>query len=259
MIDHPNKQGTGSPLAYQDNPFVESPEGRPLRILSEYLKPLQVFEQERIHDTIVFFGSARISEDGPLARYYSAARELARLVSERSRSLDCSWCRIVVCSGGGPGIMEAVNRGAHDAQSRSIGLNIGLPFEQRPNPYISDGLSLEFHYFFMRKLWLVHLARAAVIFPGGFGTFDEFFELLTLCQTRKIQKRIPILLYCEDFWREVVNFEALIKHGLISAEDLELITYVETPLEAMNQIENRIDLTGDPCSIHFASSATSCG
>src|SRR5436189_3225772 len=194
-------------LAYFDADFLESDDARPLRILSEYLQPLRAFRQHGVHDTIVFFGSARLREDGPLSDYYRQARELARLVTEWSQSLHNGDDRFLVCSGGGPGIMEAANRGAADAGGRTVGLNIGLPHEQRPNPYISEGLSFEFHYFFMRKLWFAYLARAFVAFPGGFGTLDELFEILTLSQTRKLNRFVPVILYGSPYWREVVNFE----------------------------------------------------
>src|SRR5262249_46608284 len=157
-------------LAYKDEAFLDSATARPLRILAEYLQPLHAFEQQRVHDTIVFFGSARLRADGPLGRYYDEARELARLVTEWSLSIPSPACRFLVCSGGGGSIMEAANRGARDAGGRTIGLNIGLPHEQRPNPYITPGLGFQFHYFFMRKLWFAHLARAVIAFPGGFGT-----------------------------------------------------------------------------------------
>ena len=172
--------GSTPVLAYRNEEFLGSDEGRPLRILSEYLQPLDAFRRRRVHDTIVFFGSARLREDGPLAASYSAARELARLVTTWSLGLPSPTHRFVVCTGGGGGIMEAANRGAADAGGRTIGLNIGLPHEQHPNPYITPGLSFEFHYFFMRKLWFAHLARAIVAFPGGFGTLDELFEILAV-------------------------------------------------------------------------------
>jgi uncharacterized protein (TIGR00730 family) len=182
-------------IAYRNPAFLESADARPLRILAEYLAPLHAFELQRVHDTIVFFGSARIVPGGPFGRYYDEARELARLITEWSMSIEGREHRRIICSGGGPGIMEAANRGAHDAGGRTVGLNIGLPQEQRPNPYITPGLSFEFHYFFMRKLWFAHLARALVVFPGGFGTLDEMTEILTLQQTGKLDQRILILLY----------------------------------------------------------------
>ncbi len=219
-------------LAYSDESFLDSDAGRPLRILAEYLQPLQAFQRERVHDTIVFFGSARLREDGPLGRYYVEARELARLVTEWSLSLPSEARRFLVCTGGGGGIMEAANRGASDAGGRSIGLNIGLPHEQRPNPYITSGLGFEFHYFFTRKLWFAHLARAMVAFPGGLGTLDELCEILTLSQTQKLARPIPVLLYGRSYWQEVINFDALLRHGMIGARDLELFRYVESPAEA---------------------------
>src|SRR5579863_6506512 len=207
---------TNPPLAYKDEKFLDSDEARPVRILAEYLEPLRILCREQVHETIVFFGSARITPDGPLGRYYQEARELARLITTWSKSLRSHVHRYVVCSGGGPGIMEAANRGASEAGGRTIGLNIGLPHEQRPNPYITRALSFEFHYFFMRKLWFAHLARALVVFPGGFGTLDELTEILTLAQTRKLERPIPVLLYGSSYWNEIVNFKALLKHGMIA-------------------------------------------
>jgi uncharacterized protein (TIGR00730 family) len=221
-----------APLAYRDPEFLDSDDGRPIRILSEYLQPLNAFRRHRVHDTIVFFGSARVSEDGPFGGYYAAARELARLVTEWSAGLSSPAHRYVVCTGGGPGIMEAANRGARDAGGRTVGLNIGLPREQRPNPYITEGLSFEFHYFFMRKLWFAHLARAIVAFPGGFGTLDELFELVTLSQTGKLDDPIMIVLYGASYWNEIVNFDALVRHGMIAASDLELLHFADSPAEA---------------------------
>jgi uncharacterized protein (TIGR00730 family) len=221
------------PLAYRNREFLDSDQARPIRILAEYLQPLEVFEEEKISDTIVFFGSARVTEDGPHARYYAEARELARLVTLWSQSLASPAQRFIVCSGGGPGIMEAANRGACDAHGRSIGLNIGLPHEQRPNPYITRRLSFQFHYFFMRKLWLAYMARAIVAFPGGFGTLDEVFELLTLVQTRKLERPLVVLLYGRAYWNEIVDFEALARHGMIANEDLALIRYADQPHEAL--------------------------
>ena len=185
--DHLNR--TRRPVAYKNEAFLDSPDARILRILSEYLHPLSHFRDEKIHDTIVFFGSARLHETGLLARYYEEARELARMVTEWSDSLPDDTRRFVVCTGGGPGIMEAANRGARDAGGKTIGLNIGLPFEQWPNPYITPDLSFEFHYFFMRKFWFAYLAKAMVVFPGGYGTLDEFFEMLTLAQNRSSRAR----------------------------------------------------------------------
>ncbi|HJW74657.1 MAG TPA: TIGR00730 family Rossman fold protein, partial [Thermoleophilia bacterium] len=221
-----------APLAYRDAEFLDSDEARPVRILSEYLQPLSAFRRRRVRETIVFFGSARIGEDGPLGHYYAAARELARLVTEWYAGLESPAHRYLVCTGGGPGIMEAANRGAVEAGGRTVGLNIALPHEQRPNPYITKGLSFEFRYFFMRKLWFAHLARAIVAFPGGFGTLDELFELLTLSQTEKLDPPILILLYGRGYWEEIVNFDALVRHGMIAASDVRLLNFADSPAEA---------------------------
>ena len=228
------------PLAYKDEKFLDSEEARPLRILAEYLEPLRILRREQVHETVVFFGSARITPDGPLGRYYNEARELARLITTWSKSLRSDCHRYVVCSGGGPGIMEAANRGASDAGGRTIGLNIGLPHEQRPNPYITRALSFEFHYFFMRKLWFAHLARALVVFPGGFGTLDEMMEILTLQQTQKLDRSIAVLLYGSQYWNEIINFDALVRHGTISAEDLKLFTFVDDPATALGLLQKAL-------------------
>lgn len=187
------------PLAFHNPEFIDGAHGRPLRILAEYLQPLEHFRKLDVRDTVVFFGSARLREDGPLGKYYSDARELARRLTAWSVSLPCEGCRFVVCTGGGGGIMEAANRGAHEGGGRTVGLNIGLPHEQRPNGYITPELSFEFHYFFMRKLWFAHLARAMVAFPGGFGTLDELFEIATLAQTAKLQRKLTIVLYGPEY------------------------------------------------------------
>lgn len=227
------------PLAYREEAFLQSPESRPLRILSEYLWPLAHFQDQKIHDTIVFFGSARIQEEGPLSRYYNDARELARAVTEWAGSLSTAGAcsepthRFVVCSGGGPGIMEAANRGAAEAGGKTIGLNIGLPFEQRPNAYITPELCFEFHYFFMRKFWFAYLAKALVVFPGGFGTLDELTEILTLAQTEKLESKILIVLYGSEYWNEIINFEALVRHGVISESDLNLFRFADTTAAAL--------------------------
>jgi hypothetical protein len=215
------------PLAYRNRDFLDGPEGRSLRILSEYLYPLSHFRRERVHDTVVFFGSARLMEMGPLGRYYNEARELARRLTSWSDGLPDSDRRFVVCSGGGPGIMEAANRGASDAKGKTVGLNIGLPFEQRPNPFVTPELSFEFHYFFMRKFWFSYLAKALVVFPGGFGTMDEMMEILTLMQTQKLMKRMVVLLYGTTFWKEIINFDALVRHGMIAADDLNLFEFAD--------------------------------
>lgn len=222
-------------VAYKNEEFIDSADARALRILSEYLEPLSHFRREKIRDTVVFFGSARLHEaNGPLARYYEDARTLARLLTQWSEEVKNSTRRFVVCSGGGPGIMEAANRGAAEAGGKTIGLNIGLPFEQLPNRYISPELCFEFHYFFMRKFWFAYLAKALVVFPGGFGTMDELMEMLTLVQTRKLAKKIIIVLYGSDFWKEIVNFEALVKYGTISPEDLKLFRYADDPQTALD-------------------------
>jgi uncharacterized protein (TIGR00730 family) len=230
MTDHHDKPGS---LAFRDRTFLDSDDARSVRILAEYLKPMGRFRDHNIQDTIVFFGSARLQPDGPLGNYYADARELARLITEWSASLPGQEHRFVVCSGGGGGIMQAANHGAADAGGRSIGLNIGLPHEQRPNPFITPELCLEFRYFFMRKLWFAHLARAMIAFPGGFGTLDELFEILTLSQTRKLSRPIHVLLYGTEYWREVVNFDALVAHGVIDPADLALFRWVDTPADAM--------------------------
>ena len=215
------------PRAYRNREFMDTVDARPIRILSEYLHPLSHFRNEKIRDTIVFFGSARTFEASITGRYYQDARELARRMTLWSEGLDPDTRRFVVCSGGGPGIMEAANRGAAEAGGKTIGLNIGLPFEQRPNPFITPALNFEFHYFFMRKFWFAYLAKAMVVFPGGFGTLDELSELLTLTQTQKLRKKIIVLLYGTSFWKEVLNFDALVKYGMISEADLDLFQYAD--------------------------------
>jgi len=225
------------PKAYKNEAFLDSADARPLRILSEYLEPLSHFRRQKIRDTIVFFGSARVREDGPMGRYYQEARALARMLTEWSDGLENSARRFVVCSGGGPGIMEAANRGAQEAGGKTVGLNIGLPFEQWPNPFITPELSFEFHYFFMRKFWFAYLAKALVVFPGGFGTLDELSELLTLAQTEKLAKKIIIVLYGTNYWKEILNFDALVRHGMISERDLELFEYADDPETALRILQ----------------------
>ena len=246
--------GNSAVLAYEDPSFLDSEDGRPVRILAEYLGPLQRFRQASIHDTIVFFGSARLRADGPLGRYYQQAHELARLITLWSKSLSTHAHRYVVCSGGGGGIMEAANRGAAAAGGRTIGLNISLPHEQRPNAYVTRELSLEFHYFFMRKLWFAHLARALVAFPGGFGTLDELTEILTLAQTRKLEYPIPVILYGSAYWREILDFEALARHGMIDPQDLELFRYADDPQEALALLQGLLQTESTDPSPHFAHS-----
>jgi uncharacterized protein (TIGR00730 family) len=226
------------PLAYKNEAFLDSAAARPIRIISEYLEPLERFRREMVRDTIVFFGSARVHQTGPMARYQKEARDLSRMITEWSDSLPQPARRFVICTGGGPGTMEAANRGAHEAGGKSIGLNIGLPFEQQPNPYITPDLSFEFHYFFMRKFWFAYLAKALVVFPGGFGTLDELTELLTLTQTRKLEKKIVILLYGSAFWKEVLNFDALVKYEMISPEDLNLFQMADDPASALDILKD---------------------
>jgi len=229
------------PVAYLDQNFLNSPDARAVRLLAEYLEPLSVFRHEKIRDTVVFFGSARVRDDGPLAQYYHDARTLARMITEwAAQFVSNGTHRFVVCSGGGPGIMEAANRGAADAGGKTIGLNIGLPFEQFPNPYITQSLSFEFHYFFMRKLWFAYLAKALIVFPGGFGTLDEMMEVLTLTQTQKLAKKIAIVLYGSSYWKEVINFDALVRHGTISAADLELFRYADDPETAFTMLQEHL-------------------
>lgn len=241
------------PIAYRNEAFMNSDDARTLRILAEYLEPLQRFREHGIRDTIVFFGSARMRPEGPLGRYYEDAQKLARLVTEWAAAVpDCA--RFVVCSGGGGGVMEAANRGAAEAGGLTIGLNIGLPHEQRPNPYVTPDLCFEFRYFFMRKLWFAHLARALVVFPGGFGTLDELMEMLTLSQTRKLARPIPILLFGTDYWREIINFEGLVKHGMIDASDLSLFRFVDSPEQAITLLKELLPCEPEARAPAFAKS-----
>ena len=250
-----------APLAYENPDFLNSPDGRILRIMSEYVEPLARFRREQIQDTVVFFGSARFlsSEDANLtmqklhaqsdesqqklalaavdmARYYEDARRMAHLLSEWAAQIPARRKRFVVTTGGGPGIMEAANRGAREAGSKTIGLNIRLPFEQYPNPYITPSLNLEFHYFFMRKFWFAYLAKALVIFPGGFGTLDELFEILTLAQTQKLAKKILVVIYGREYWERLINFQTMVDAGAISAPDLELFKVVDSPEEGFEYL-----------------------
>lgn len=231
-------------LAYENSGFLDSDAARPLRILAEYLEPLERFKRAGVHATIVFFGSARAHPDGPLAHYYEHARELAGLITRWSASLPEHAHRYVVCSGGGGGIMEAASRGAAEAGGKTVGLNISLPREQRPNPYLSSELTFEFHYFFMRKLWFAHLARALIAFPGGLGTLDELTEILTLAQTRKLARDIPVILYGAHYWNEIIDFEALVRHGVIDRQDLGLFEFAERPADALAILQRR--LTPEP-------------
>ena len=245
-----------TPVAYKNEEFLDSDDARPLRILAEYLEPMHAFQREHICDTIVFFGSARLTSDGPLGHYYEAARELARLVTTWSKSLPSHDHKYVVCTGGGGGVMEAANRGASEAGGKTIGLNIGLPHEQQPNRYITRELTFEFHYFFMRKLWFAHLARALVVFPGGFGTLDELTEILTLMQTRTIDRHIPVVLYGSSYWNEIINFDALIRHGMINREDLALFQFADDPATALGLLQAGIALELEEATPAIAHSRT---
>ncbi|MBI1965356.1 MAG: LOG family protein [Betaproteobacteria bacterium] len=234
------------PKAYRNEAFINSRDGRALRILAEYLEPKARFERYKVDDTIVFMGSARIhpreraeaalrkAEAGGgdlegarmalvMSGYYEAARALAFRLTQWSKALDPQERRFVVCTGGGPGIMEAASRGAAEARGMNVGLTISIPSEEFENPYVTRELAFHFHYFFMRKFWFAYLAKAVIVFPGGFGTLDELFELLTLTQTRKMRKPMPIVLFGTEYWRQVVDFGALARHGTISARDLELV------------------------------------
>jgi uncharacterized protein (TIGR00730 family) len=231
------------PVAYLSEQFLNSPDARGLRILAEYLEPWAHFRRERVRDTVVFFGSARIHEgQGLLARDYDDARILAKSLTEWADQFTNNNYRFVVCSGGGPGIMEAANRGAFEAGGKTVGLNIGLPFEQFPNPYITPELSFEFHYFFMRKFWFAYLAKALVVFPGGFGTMDELMEILTLTQTQKLAKKMTVLLYGTEYWKEIINFDALVKYGTISADDLNLFQFVDDPATALQLLQTGLSV-----------------
>jgi len=232
--------------AYKDLDFLNSDGARTVRILSEYLEPLQRLKRLKVNNSVLFLGSARLypdDKDAPLAKYYWDAEELAYLLSEWAGKLKINGKNFVICTGGGPGIMEAANRGASRAGGKSMGMNISLPHEQQPNPYISPELSFLFHYFFMRKFWLLNEAKAIVAFPGGFGTLDEVFETLTLIQTDKFHKdmMLPVLLYGEDFWRKIIDFDALKKYRTISPEDLDLITFCSEPQEAFRFLSSRLE------------------
>ncbi|MFH1262034.1 MAG: LOG family protein [Pseudomonadota bacterium] len=258
--------------AYKNEHFIDSPDARVVRILSEFLEPQVRFRKFRVHDTVVFFGSARIQpteiakqqleetrkKAKPLgakgraeieraerflymSKYYEDARELARLLTVWSKGLGRGKRRFIVCSGGGPGIMEAASRGAHDAGGLSIGFNISLPFEQLPNPYISRELNFEFHYFFIRKYWFAYMAKGLVIFPGGFGTLDELSELLTLIQTEKLRKKIPVVIYGSEYWNKVIDFKEMVRWGVLSPEDLSYLKYCDTPKEAFTYLSTTLE------------------
>lgn len=257
--------------AYKNLPFLNSPDARLIRMLAEYQEPLSRFRRFGIADTIVFFGSARtrssdlvrkdinklkklsaqdmrknrralakLNNELEMARYYDDAVVLARKLTEWSKNLEKGQRRFIISTGGGGGIMEAANRGAKEARGLSIGLNISLPFEQEPNPYITPDLSFDFHYFFMRKFWFVYLAKGLIIFPGGFGTCDELFEVLTLIQTRKTSKPMPVVVYGTDYWNEIINFDALVKRGTIDAKDLKLIHFSNDPDDAFTYLSKEL-------------------
>ncbi len=228
-----------APLAYLDTDFMDSKTARPIRILSEYLNPERKLKENDINHTIVFFGSARIHPESnhPLQSSYDAAEELAYRISTWSKDIEDAAKKVYICSGGGPGIMEAANSGAHRAGAKNIGMNIALPFEQTPNQFISPELNIEFHYFYMRKLWFLYHSKAIVVFPGGFGTLDELFETLTLIQTKKIEKPfLPVLLYNREYWAKLINFDLLVDNELISPEDKDIIHFFDTVDEAMEYL-----------------------
>ena len=253
--------------AYQDDNFLNSSDGRSIRMLTEYLQPKSKFKKFKVMDTIVFFGSARlkskrdalkefskVKNSNPkktenfakklreaqlhvdMSKYYEDAVELSKRLTEWSLNLETNANRFIVCTGGGPGIMEAANRGAKKAGGYSVGLNISIPFEQYVNKYVTQDLSFEFHYFFMRKFWFAYLSKALIIFPGGFGTMDELFEILTLVQTEKIRKKLAVIIYDRKYWEKIINFNALVDMGMISKSDLNLLTMCDTIDEAYDQI-----------------------
>lgn len=264
------KQSIGK--AYKNLDFLNSSDARTVRILAEYYEPLSRLRRNNIADTIVFFGSARIksSKDAKkelrlikqaakgktskvyknkiehaekivkMSRYYEDAVELSKRLTEWSMDLPTDEHRFIITSGGGPGIMEAANKGAHHAGGPTIGMNISLPFEQFINKYVEPELGFEFHYFFMRKFWLIYPAKALIIFPGGFGTMDELMEVLTLIQTKKLEKKLEVVVYDEEFWKNVVNFDALVDMGTISKEDLKLFTFCNTVDEAYDAITKHL-------------------
>lgn len=250
--------------AYKNLDFIKSRSGRVMRILSEFLEPEDRFERHHVSDTIVFFGSARIRSEEvaeealasakkhggdipraqqtlKMSRYYEEARALSRRLTEWSKGLKGRSKRFVICTGGGPGIMEAANLGANDAKGLNVGLNISLPFEQYENPFISRELAFNFHYFFMRKFWFAYLAKAVVVFPGGYGTMDEFFELLTLVSTKKMGKPMPVVLYGTEYWDEIMNLDAMVKYGTISPSDLELFYRTDSIDDAFEFITAKLN------------------
>ncbi|NIM59675.1 MAG: TIGR00730 family Rossman fold protein [Candidatus Aminicenantes bacterium] len=230
--------------AYENTKFLESREARTLRILSEYLEPLKRLNEWKVNNTILFLGSSKANpedKDSPLTKYYWEAEELSYNLVKWAIKLKQKGKNFVICTGGGPGIMEAANRGAYRAEGKSIGMNISIPEEQYLNPYASPELSFIFHYFFMRKFWLVYRAKAVVAFPGGYGTLDEVFETLTLVQTNKISRdHLVILLYGKEYWRKIINFKELLKYKTISEEDLKLFFYCSSPKEAFSILKEKL-------------------
>jgi uncharacterized protein (TIGR00730 family) len=269
-----NKKDIPLTKAYNNYEFMNSPAGRPLRVLAEFLEPANRLKQHNLKNTVVFFGSARtlskkdaLNKHNSLKRildktkypskkikilyekskrdlimsdYYEAAYGLAKKLTQWFLKLENAHKNFMICSGGGPGIMEAANKGAKDAKGKSIGLNISLPMEQNPNKYQTDSLSFEFHYFFIRKFWFFYPAKAIVVFPGGYGTLDEFFELLTLVQTNKSRKYMPIVLFGRKYWEKIVNFDELVKWGTISREDLKLFYLTDSVDDAFKHLKDRL-------------------
>lgn len=257
-------------LAYRNAGFMDSKPARVLRMMAEYFDPLVRLRKQGVHDTIVIFGSARIdsreqalrklrrateargTRDKPMrvraarhglamSRYYEEARELGKRITEWSMTFGEMPRRFVVCSGGGPGIMEAANRGAKEAGGKSVGLGIQLPAEQFPNPYISPELNFHFHYFFMRKLWFAQLAKALVVFPGGFGTMDELWEMLTLVQTGKMTRKNMILIYGRKYWNSVINWRTMVRVGTISQSDYDLLQFADSVDEAFDKVRTQME------------------
>ena len=258
--------------AYYNEDFLSSPDGRIIRLISEYLEPQARFKEHKIMDTIVFFGSARLKsrkeavadfnkiknmnpKSNPnfakdlrkaqrnveMSKYYEDAVELSRRLTEWSLNLETNANRFIICTGGGPGIMEAANRGAKKAGGYSVGLNISIPFEQYVNNFVTKELRFEFHYFFMRKFWFIYLAKALIVFPGGFGTLDEMMEVLTLIQTHKVKKQIKVIIYDSKYWKKIINFDALIESGMISAEDMNILEFCDNIDDAFNSITNSFE------------------
>jgi len=230
--------------AFLNPEFLDSPDARGVRVLSEIEEPLMRLSKSRVNSTVLFLGSSRVEagdKKHPLYRYYWEAEELAYRLACWAIKLRPKGKNFVICTGGGPGIMEAANRGAGRAGGRSIGMNIYLPQEQLPNPYISPEFSFIFHYFFTRKFWLINKARAVVAFPGGFGTLDEVFETLTLIQTGKIDRNeVTVVLYGEEYWRRMINFEELVATGTISPEDLKLFSFFSSPARAFSFLKMKL-------------------